>query len=474
MTAGLVHRLLERAAQSRPDSVALVDGDRSLTYAELDSLSTKLAATLAELGVVPGDRVGIYLDKSLEAVVGPVRRDEGGGRLRAARSAGSTCAARLHREERRNRVSRDVLGEGSRVGEAHRGGRPAHRHDRRRGARRGPGRRRLRRMGRPHPATRAPGRGGSGRGRPRLHPLHVGLDRRAQGRDALASQRARVRRVGGARRRRSRPTIALSSHAPFHFDLSIVRPLRARRRRRRRSCSSPARASVFPVELARFIGDAGITVWYSVPSILTMLVLRGNLAEARIHEAPDDRVRGRGLPHRSTSLSCRRSFPDAGTSTLRPDRDERVHVVRGAGARRAIRPRRFRSGIPIDGVTATIVGEDGSPVAGGRGRRAADHGPDRHARILGRPRAHGALARRLGGRSARTEPATSSSRRRMARSTSSAGGTLRSRAAGTASSSARSRARSTRSTASSSARSSRCPTSSSPTGSRRSSSARTD
>jgi acyl-coenzyme A synthetase/AMP-(fatty) acid ligase len=36
-------------------------------------------------------------------------------------------------------------------------------------------------------------------------------------------------------------------------------------------------ASLFPLELARFIKDVGITVWYSVPSVLSMLVLRGRL-----------------------------------------------------------------------------------------------------------------------------------------------------------------------------------------------------
>jgi acyl-coenzyme A synthetase/AMP-(fatty) acid ligase len=39
----------------------------------------------------------------------------------------------------------------------------------------------------------------------------------------------------------------------------------------------PAAASVFPRELARFIAASAITVWYSVPSILSLLVLRGGL-----------------------------------------------------------------------------------------------------------------------------------------------------------------------------------------------------
>jgi acyl-coenzyme A synthetase/AMP-(fatty) acid ligase len=40
----------------------------------------------------------------------------------------------------------------------------------------------------------------------------------------------------------------------------------------------PPRISVFPVELSRFIEQTEISVWYSVPSILSLLVQRGNLA----------------------------------------------------------------------------------------------------------------------------------------------------------------------------------------------------
>jgi acyl-coenzyme A synthetase/AMP-(fatty) acid ligase len=40
---------------------------------------------------------------------------------------------------------------------------------------------------------------------------------------------------------------------------------------------APPAASVFPVELRRFIEGQGISVWYSVPTVLTMLVTRGGL-----------------------------------------------------------------------------------------------------------------------------------------------------------------------------------------------------
>jgi acyl-coenzyme A synthetase/AMP-(fatty) acid ligase len=68
----------------------------------------------------------------------------------------------------------------------------------------------------------------------------------------------------------------LSSHAPFHFDLSVF-DLYAAARAGATVVLVPPQLSMFPVELARFIRDAGITVWYSVPSVLSLLTARGRL-----------------------------------------------------------------------------------------------------------------------------------------------------------------------------------------------------
>jgi acyl-coenzyme A synthetase/AMP-(fatty) acid ligase len=68
----------------------------------------------------------------------------------------------------------------------------------------------------------------------------------------------------------------LSSHAPLHFDLSTF-DLYAAALAGAPVVLVPSAVSVFPSEVRRFIEQAGITVWYSVPSILTMLVLRGGL-----------------------------------------------------------------------------------------------------------------------------------------------------------------------------------------------------
>jgi len=66
----LLHGLLQGSARAHPDRVALVDGDRQITYRELEALTNQIAHLLARTGVGKGDRVGLYLRKSLEAVAG--------------------------------------------------------------------------------------------------------------------------------------------------------------------------------------------------------------------------------------------------------------------------------------------------------------------------------------------------------------------------------------------------------------------
>ena len=72
------------------------------------------------------------------------------------------------------------------------------------------------------------------------------------------------------------PEDRLSSHAPFHFDLSTF-DLFAAAHGGATLVLVPRDLSIFPVMLARFIAEQAITVWYSVPSVLTALVLRGEL-----------------------------------------------------------------------------------------------------------------------------------------------------------------------------------------------------
>jgi long-chain acyl-CoA synthetase len=64
-----IDSFLEDSAARTPDKVALVFGDRRLTYAEIDRACNRLAAGLREAGVRRGDRVAIYLENCPEAVI---------------------------------------------------------------------------------------------------------------------------------------------------------------------------------------------------------------------------------------------------------------------------------------------------------------------------------------------------------------------------------------------------------------------
>jgi amino acid adenylation domain-containing protein len=78
----------------------------------------------------------------------------------------------------------------------------------------------------------------------------------------------------------------LSNHAPFHFDLSVF-DVFVSIAAGASLAIVPANIAAFPYELAKWIARESITIWYSVPSVLKLMVLYGNLAEVNL---PDLRL----------------------------------------------------------------------------------------------------------------------------------------------------------------------------------------
>jgi acyl-CoA ligase (AMP-forming) (exosortase A-associated) len=64
-----LHDLLRNSVERDPGKVAIVDGDAEYTYEDLDRQSSALCAALQEAGVKKGERVGVYMEKSWEAIV---------------------------------------------------------------------------------------------------------------------------------------------------------------------------------------------------------------------------------------------------------------------------------------------------------------------------------------------------------------------------------------------------------------------
>jgi amino acid adenylation domain-containing protein len=65
-----IHGLFEKQVQRTASKVAVRCGDDTLTYEQLDHRASRLAAKLRLLGVKPGDAVGLFVERSLDMVVG--------------------------------------------------------------------------------------------------------------------------------------------------------------------------------------------------------------------------------------------------------------------------------------------------------------------------------------------------------------------------------------------------------------------
>jgi acyl-CoA ligase (AMP-forming) (exosortase A-associated) len=75
----LLHHLLEHAAQAYPTKEAVVDGARRFSYRDFGAAAATCAGLLRALGLEPGDRVAVHLDKSFEEAFCVFGTSMGGG-----------------------------------------------------------------------------------------------------------------------------------------------------------------------------------------------------------------------------------------------------------------------------------------------------------------------------------------------------------------------------------------------------------
>lgn len=271
----LIHGYLGGSANRSPMAPAIVDGDRTVTYAELDQQSSGVASRLIELGVGVGDRVGIFLPKSIEAVVGIYGAMKAGGAYvpidpsspisRAAYIA-SNCGVKHLISDTSKAKSWPGFAEAgvehilNMGGPVQQGSEAVSVHERVWIDAATPVA--LPRLIDQDLAYILYTSGSTG------EPKGVMLTHR----NCLAFVKWAVEEYGVDRDDR------LSSHAPFHFDLSTF-DLYAAAMTGAPVHLVPKAVSMFPLEVRRFIEHHEISVWYSVPSILTLLVERGGLAK---------------------------------------------------------------------------------------------------------------------------------------------------------------------------------------------------
>jgi amino acid adenylation domain-containing protein len=279
-------RLLEASADADAGRPALIDRARRLTYAELEERSNRVAHLLVELGVARGVRVGLYMEKSPDAVVGLYGVLKAGAAYvpldplapaeRIAQMA-RDCELRVLLTGTEQRVHWPAVVEaasletlvvlnsdaGPAVAESEVPGCELLYSDAvdAQSAERPPGR-----APRGHDMAYILYTSGSTGG-----PKGVSLSHA----NALAFVEWSAREFGLTSEDR------VSNHAPLHFDLSIF-DLFAAARAGATTVLIPRQTTVFPSQLVDLIETEKVTIWYSVPSALTMMLLRGGLRPGRL------------------------------------------------------------------------------------------------------------------------------------------------------------------------------------------------
>lgn len=69
MSINCMRTLIERANEKSPEKIALIDGDKKLTYAQLFTKVNQVASYLSELELPKGSRVGIYSYRNASQVI---------------------------------------------------------------------------------------------------------------------------------------------------------------------------------------------------------------------------------------------------------------------------------------------------------------------------------------------------------------------------------------------------------------------
>ena len=278
----LLHQLLSESAKRNPDQVAVDGGETKFTYSELDVLSNQIAGQLRGDGVCNGDRVGVFLPKSpyavaallgvLKAGAAYVPVDPHSPSTRVAYVLGNCSVRSLITDsshfrklapdasalselqcvllvDEHNPINAGPIPETAFVSFA--------------------------KIRSTQPATN-----------PQISQTENDLayilytsGSTGTPKGVMISHLNSLTFVNWASEEfRIANSDRVSSHAPFHFDLSIL-DLFCTLGAGGTICLVPGDIAAFPVRLAQWISQQAISVWYSVPSALIQLIEHGHLEQ---------------------------------------------------------------------------------------------------------------------------------------------------------------------------------------------------
>jgi amino acid adenylation domain-containing protein len=268
-----LHRYLDQGAQGRLDHTAIEEpGGGKINYRDLVDLTDRLRDRLVTMGVKKGDRVGIYMKKSIDAVAsifGILKT--GAAHVPVDPTAPPSRNAYIHN----NCAVKAVVVEKKLE--------PAYREE-------------LAKLGEVPPMIVIDGTGGGKSLRAALEAL--GSAPAAPTAENSADDIAYILYTSGSTGKPKgvilthgsaiafvdwcseafdpKPEDRFSNHAPFHFDISVLDLYTALKH----GCTLVLVGEEIgkePVGLAKLIADMRISIWYSAPSILGLMAQYGNL-----------------------------------------------------------------------------------------------------------------------------------------------------------------------------------------------------